>query len=236
MAGTKTVNRREFMARAGRAGAAAVSATVLGPELMRAAQNAAKIKVGLIGCGGRGVWIAKLFQKHGGYEISAVADYFKDRADEAGAALGVPESRRFTGLSGYKRLLDAKVDAVAIETPPYFHPEQAAAAVDAGAHVYLAKPVAVDVPGCGSIAASGAEGDGEKARLPRRLPDAGPPVVHRGPPARPRRRPGRSPLRRGHLPRRIARGRNITTRSRPTPGTPRSGSGPGASTGPSPAT
>src|SRR5205085_8951172 len=47
------------------------------------------------------------------------------------------------------------VHAVAIETPPYFHPEQAAAAVDAGKHVYLAKPVAVDVPGCRSVAASG---------------------------------------------------------------------------------
>ena len=162
MAGTKTVDRREFMARAGRAGAAAISATVLGPEFMRAAQNAAKIKVGLIGCGGRGVWIARLFQKHGGYEISAVADYFKARADEAGVALGVPEPRRFTGLSGYKRLLDAKVDAVAIETPPYFHPEQAAAAVDAGAHVYVAKPVAVDVPGCGSIGASGGKATAKK--------------------------------------------------------------------------
>jgi myo-inositol 2-dehydrogenase/D-chiro-inositol 1-dehydrogenase len=162
MAGTKAVNRREFMARAGKAGAAAVSATVLGPELMRAAQNAGTIKVGLIGCGGRGVWIAKLFQKHGGYEISAVADYFKARADEAGAALGVPESRRFTGLSGYKRLLDAKVDAVAIETPPYFHPEQAAAAVEAGAHVYVAKPIAVDVPGCDSIAASARKATAKK--------------------------------------------------------------------------
>jgi predicted dehydrogenase len=58
-------------------------------------------------------------------------------------------------LAGYKRLLDSGVDAVAIETPPYFHPEQAAAALDAGAHVYVAKPVAVDVPGCDSIAASG---------------------------------------------------------------------------------
>ena len=75
--------------------------------------------------------------------------------DEVGTALAVPGSRRFTGLSGYKRLLDSGVDAVAIETPPYFHPEQAAAAVEAGAHVYLAKPVAVDVPGCDSIAMSG---------------------------------------------------------------------------------
>jgi predicted dehydrogenase len=51
--------------------------------------------------------------------------------------------------------LEQKLDAVAIETPPYFHPEQAAAAVEAGKHVYLAKPIAVDVPGCNSVAESG---------------------------------------------------------------------------------
>jgi len=152
MADPKTLNRREFIASAG---AAALSATVLPPGPGRGAQAKAKIRLGLGGCGGRGVWIAKLFQKHGGYEIAAVADYFREQADAGGDALGVPAARRFTGLSGYKRLLDAGVDAVAIETPPYFHPEQAAAAVDAGAHVYVAKPVAVDAPGCRSIARSG---------------------------------------------------------------------------------
>lgn len=149
---TATVNRREFLAQAG---AATLSAAILPAGLARGLQAGPKIKLGLVGCGGRGVWIAKLFQKHGGYELAAAADYFADRAETAGDALGVPSSRRFSGLSGYKRLLDAGVDAVAVETPPYFHPEQAAAAVDAGAHVYVAKPVAVDAPGCRSIARSG---------------------------------------------------------------------------------
>jgi hypothetical protein len=54
-----------------------------------------------------------------------------------------------------QRMLDGKLDAVVIQTPPYFHPEQAAAAVEAGKHVFLSKPVAVDVPGCLSIARSG---------------------------------------------------------------------------------
>ncbi|HMA54869.1 MAG TPA: Gfo/Idh/MocA family oxidoreductase [Acidobacteriota bacterium] len=156
---SKTVNRREFMAKAG---AAALSATVLPAGIVRGFQANSKIRLGLVGCGGRGVWIAKLFQKNGGYEISAVADYFQERADAAGAALGVSQSRRFTGLSGYKRLLESGVDAVAIETPPYFHPEQAAAGVDAGAHVYVAKPVAVDAPGCRSIAKSGAKATAKK--------------------------------------------------------------------------
>jgi predicted dehydrogenase len=71
--------------------------------------------------------------------------------------LGVPPARRFTGLSGYRRLLEQKLDAVAIETPPFFHPTQAADAVAAGKHVYLAKPVAVDVPGCTTIQESAAK-------------------------------------------------------------------------------
>ena len=79
-----------------------------------------------------------------------------------GDKFNVPAARRFTGLKGYQRLLEAKVDAVAIESPPYFHHEQAAAAVEAGAHVYLAKPVAVDVPGCRSIEASAKKAEEKK--------------------------------------------------------------------------
>ncbi len=153
------LNRREFMAKAG---AAAVSLTFVKPELVRGTQANSKIRLGLVGCGGRGGWIAGLFQKHGGYDVVAVADYFKDRADKVGAELGVPEAGRFTGLAGYKRLLDRGVDAAAIETPPYFHPEQAAAAIAAGAHVYLAKPAAVDVPGCHAIAASARQAAAKK--------------------------------------------------------------------------
>ena len=115
------------------------------------------IDLGVVGCGGRGTWIANLFQKHGGYNIVAAADYFPERVAAFGDKLGVPAERRFTGLSGYRRLLEQKLDAVAIESPPYFHPIHAAAAVDAGKHVYLAKPVAVDVPGCRTIEASAAK-------------------------------------------------------------------------------
>jgi predicted dehydrogenase len=148
----RRISRRDFIAGAG---AAALSFSILSPELVRGTQRNSKIKLGLVGCGGRGSWIADLFQRHGGYEIFAAADYFQDRADAVGAKLAIPSSRRFTGLSGYKRLLDSGVEAIAVESPPYFHPEQAAAGVDAGVHVYLAKPVAVDAPGCRLIAQSG---------------------------------------------------------------------------------
>jgi myo-inositol 2-dehydrogenase/D-chiro-inositol 1-dehydrogenase len=145
------INRRRFMAGAG---AAALSFTIVKPELVRGASASSKVNLGLIGCGGRGTWIAELFQQHGGYNVVAVADYFQDRADNAGEKLGVASANRFTGLSGYKKLLE-KVDAVAIESPPYFHPEQAADSVEAGCHTYVAKPIAVDVPGCHSIGDSG---------------------------------------------------------------------------------
>ena len=147
----RNVNRREFIAGAG----AALSFTMMKPDLVRGSAANSKIALGLVGCGGRGSWIADLFMKHGSYQVVAGADYFQDRVDEFGAKFNVPAERRHTGLACYRKLLAGKVDAVAIESPPYFHPAQAAAAVDAGVHVYLAKPVAVDVPGCQDIEESG---------------------------------------------------------------------------------
>ena len=137
------------------AGAAALSFTIVQPGSVRGAEANSKINLGLIGCGGRGKWIADLFEKSGHYKVRAVADYFPDRVAEAGEKFQVEAAHRYTGLSAYKHLLDQKLDAVAIESPPYFHPEQAAAAVEAGKHVYVAKPIAVDVPGCRSIGESG---------------------------------------------------------------------------------
>jgi len=151
------ITRRRFMA-----GAAAMSFAIVRPQLVRAAAANSKIKLGLIGCGGRGKWIAELFQQHGGYEIVAAADYFRDRVDAFGEKFNVPAAKRFTTLAGYKRLLEQDLDAVAIESPPYFHPEHAEAAVDAGRHVYLAKPIAVDVPGCNTIASTGVKASQKK--------------------------------------------------------------------------
>jgi predicted dehydrogenase len=144
--------RRTFVAAAV---ASAASVTILKPELVHGSAANSKIVLGAIGQGGRGHWITKLFAAHGGYQVAALADYFPEVLKTTGDALGVAENRRFPGLEGYKHLLESKVDAVALETPPYCFPEHAAAAVAAGCHVYMAKPVAVDVPGCLSIAESG---------------------------------------------------------------------------------
>jgi predicted dehydrogenase len=147
-----TLTRRQFLATAG---ASALTLAVTQPSLVRAAEADEKINIGLIGCGGRGTWIADLFLKNGHYNLVAVADYFPDKAEAAGDKFQVDKARRFTGLSAYQRLLEEKLDAVVIISPPYFHPEQATAAVEAGKHVYCAKPIAVDVPGCQTTAESG---------------------------------------------------------------------------------
>ncbi len=83
-----------------------------------------------------------------------MADYFPEVAEAAGRKFGVAQPRRFSGLSGYKKLIQSGVEAVLIEDVPYFYPEQAKAAVEAGLHVYMAKPIAVDVPGCLPIGAA----------------------------------------------------------------------------------
>ncbi len=111
------------------------------------AKPARKIKVGFIGCGGRGAWLAGLFLKHGGYELHAVADYFPNVAANIGGKLQVDKARCFSGLDGYKKLIESGVEAVVVIDVPYFYPEQARTAIEAGKHVYMAKPIAVDVPG-----------------------------------------------------------------------------------------
>jgi myo-inositol 2-dehydrogenase/D-chiro-inositol 1-dehydrogenase len=166
------ISRRRFLGGTLAATAAASSFSVLrsrGAEQPAAApakpaEFTRKLKLGVVGCGGRGSWIAKLFQKHGGYDMFAVADYFQSVADTCGEALDVDKARRFSGLSGYQRLMESGVEAVALETPPCFFPEHARAAVERKLHVYMAKPVAVDVPGCLVVEAAA-----QKATADRRV-------------------------------------------------------------------
>lgn len=143
------VSRRAVLAGTAGATIAAMGSAVLAQTATRPAQPPArKIKVGLIGCGGRGVWLAKLFKEHGGYEMHAVCDYFPSAAEAGAKALGVDKARCFTGLGGYRKMYAAGIEAAIVLDVPYFYAEQAKAAVESGLHVYMAKPVAVDVPGC----------------------------------------------------------------------------------------
>lgn len=138
-----STTRRRFLASATAAGL-----LITGPRTAFGSAANSRIRLGVIGGGGRGTFTTEQFVAHGGYEIAAIADAFADKADAFGEKFGVPAARRFIGLDGYKAMLaSGNVDAVHVVSPAWFHNEQAAAAVDAGVHVFVAKPVAVDVPG-----------------------------------------------------------------------------------------
>ena len=100
--------------------------------------------------------ITGMVRQHGGYEVTALADYFAECGGERrGEQFSVPVERCFSGLSAYQKLIATGVDAVFLETPPYCFPEHVEAAVNAGRHVYMAKPLGCDVPGCLRIAEAG---------------------------------------------------------------------------------
>jgi predicted dehydrogenase len=128
---------------------------LLKPETVFGYQANSTPEVGVIGCGGRGNYIGNFFVEYTGTRVAALADPFRDRMESMQAKFKVDSSRLYGGLDGYKNLAASKLDAVVVESPVYFHPEQVAAAIDAGKHVYMAKPVAADVPGCVSIRQSG---------------------------------------------------------------------------------
>ena len=134
---------------------AAGGVLILRPETVFGSQANSAVEVGLVGCGGRGNWIGQFFPEFTGARVVALADVIREHLDQTREAFKVDSGRAFYGPDAYREVAHSNVDAVVIETPPYFHPPHAQEAVDAGKHVFLAKPVAVDVPGCRSILDSG---------------------------------------------------------------------------------
>lgn len=108
------------------------------------------IEFGIIGSGGRGNFVARKFLDNAPNDIKVVAaqDPFRDRLDVMADRYDISRNRLYEGIDSYGELIDSKVDAVAITSPPYFHPDQVDAAVNANKHVWMAKPVAVDTVGC----------------------------------------------------------------------------------------
>ena len=138
-------NRRRFLTTAALTGVAAP--LVVSSRQVRGAAANEKIRIGVVGCGGRGRWITNLFSKDGNYEIIAIADYHQAVAEACGGRFNVPPEKCFSGLSGYRKVLDTNIEAIVLEAIPYFFPEHVRASVEAGKHVYIAKPVAVDIWG-----------------------------------------------------------------------------------------
>jgi len=120
------------------------------------------LRVGLIGCGGRGRGAAiDALSADPDAQLVAVADTFRDQVDLALAELQGTESIRrrvavtsdqiHVGFDGYRQLIDSDVDVVLLATPPHFRPAHLAYAVEKGKHCFVEKPVAVDVPGVTSV-------------------------------------------------------------------------------------
>ena len=159
------LNRRAFL------GTAAAGFTLLKPQLVRGSQANSAVRVGLLGCGGRGTADATSIAATGHARVTALADMFPDRlatakdhfdsiANKEGHA-GVAKSQLFQGPHAYEQILASReVDAVVVATPPYFHPHHLAAAVEAGKHVYCEKPVGIDVPGAMQAIESGKKAEG----------------------------------------------------------------------------
>ena len=123
----------------------------------------AEIRVALVGCGGRGTGaVAQIFNAEGNTRLVAVADAFREKAEQAlghltnhkAASVDVPEERIFTGLDAYKRAIDSDCDLVVIATPPGFKPPQFEYAVRQGKHIFMEKPVATDAPGVRRVLAA----------------------------------------------------------------------------------
>lgn len=155
------VNRRMFVQTTG---AALMAATVI-PAWARGPKpktgNSDTLKVGLIGCGGRGSGAALQATKADPNVILyAMADLFEDRLNESLENLQkenpdkIKVAHKFVGFDAYARLLETDVDVVILASPPVFRPLHVEAAVAAGKHMFVEKPVAVDAPGIRRIYAA----------------------------------------------------------------------------------
>ena len=161
------LDRRTFVT----ASAATAASTLLGSHAQARRSPAApedaapreKLRVGLVGCGGRGTGAgADALTADAGAHLVAVGDILPGRVDAActhfaekfGPRGDVPATARFVGFDALDKVLGAGVDVVLLATPPVFRPAQIEAAVNAGVHVFAEKPMAVDAPGVRSVMAS----------------------------------------------------------------------------------
>lgn len=157
---TETGAQRRDVLKAGVAGAAVAGF----PAILRAADIGKSIKVGLVGCGGRGTGAASQALRADDYSVlTAVADVDPDRIEKSLASLNramkdraaekvkVEDSKKYLGLDAFAKVIDSGVDVVLLATPPGFRPKHYKYAVQAGKHVFVEKPVSVDAPGVRSV-------------------------------------------------------------------------------------
>jgi len=162
------IDRRKFIG----AAAATTGLMFIQPSLVRGTAANSAVRVGLLGCGGRGTEDATNLVETGGARVVALADMFQDQLDaarvnfdklqQAKSFTAIDASQLFVGPNAFHQIAASKeVDAIVVATPPYFHPQHLEAVVAAGKHVYLEKPVAVDVPGAKKVIEIGKRAEGK---------------------------------------------------------------------------
>jgi len=140
-------------------------------QQVRGSQANSAVRVGLLGCGGRGTADATSIALNGPARVVALADLFEDRVTSAKKNFdelankqryaGVAAAQMFQGPRAAEQMMhSSEVDAVVIATPPYFHARHLAMAVAAGKHVYCEKPVSVDVAGALRVIETGKQAEG----------------------------------------------------------------------------
>ncbi|CAN5493539.1 Gfo/Idh/MocA family oxidoreductase [soil metagenome] len=149
-------DRRTFLKSTGAAVIGGATALNLGFSMPTFGRSNNILKVGLIGCGGRGTGAAnEALTADPEVVLTAMADVFPDHLDQSYQNLlkihpekvKVNKENRFVGFDAYKKVIESDVDVVILTTPPGFRPEHLVAAVDAGKHIFCEKPMAVDAPG-----------------------------------------------------------------------------------------
>jgi len=153
------LSRRDFI-RSTTAGTIGISAALHATGARAYATGSDAIRVGVIGCGGRGTGAAHdAAVADPGVNIVAMGDLFRERIDSSrkelakviGTRLAVDEDHVFAGFDAYRQVLGSDIDLVIIATPPGFRPAHLRAAVGAGKHIFTEKPVAVDPVGIRSV-------------------------------------------------------------------------------------
>lgn len=162
-AANETPSRRTFLQSSTAAVVGgALASTWLAPRAVHAGVDET-IRIGLIGCGGRGTGAAnQALNADANVRLVAMGDTFPDRLEQSRAELtrlfgdraDVPADRRFVGFDAYRQVIASDVDVVLLCTPPHFRPAHFEAAVQAGKHVFAEKPVAVDAPGVRRVLAA----------------------------------------------------------------------------------
>jgi predicted dehydrogenase len=163
MSDQATPHRRDFLktSAAGVVGAAVASQLVANVH----AAGSDVIRIGLVGCGGRGTGAAgQALHADPGARLVAMGDIFPDRLEQSlhglkgdeqlARKIEVTPNHRFTGFDAYKGVLASGIDVVLLATPPHFRPLHLKAAIDAGKHIFCEKPVAVDAPGVRKVFAA----------------------------------------------------------------------------------